>query len=52
MSRWIRPLLVLSGLAVVAYLVARIGPEAILSSFVTLDADGGKVLSVEAYGGA
>lgn len=36
MSRWIRPLLVLSGLAVVAYLVARIGPEAILSSFVTL----------------
>src|SRR5262249_30543042 len=35
-SRWIRPLLVLSGLAVVAYLVARIGPEAILSSFVTL----------------
>ena len=36
MSRWVRPLLVLSGLAVVAYLVARIGPEAILSSFVTL----------------
>jgi uncharacterized protein (TIRG00374 family) len=35
-SRWVRPLLVLSGLAVVAYLVARIGPEAILSSFVTL----------------
>lgn len=36
MSRWVRPLLVLTGLAVVAYLVARIGPEAILSSFVTL----------------
>ena len=36
MSRWVRPLLVLSGLAVVAYLIARIGPEAILSSFVTL----------------
>jgi uncharacterized protein (TIRG00374 family) len=35
-SRWVRPLLVLSGLAVVAYLVARIGPEAIVSSFVTL----------------
>jgi len=35
-SRWIRPLLVLTGLAVVAYLVARIGPAAILSSFVTL----------------
>jgi uncharacterized membrane protein YbhN (UPF0104 family) len=35
-SRWVRPLLVLSGLAVVTYLVARIGPEAILCSFVTL----------------
>jgi uncharacterized membrane protein YbhN (UPF0104 family) len=35
-SRWVRPLLVLSGLAVVAYLIARIGPEAILASFVTL----------------
>ena len=36
MSRWVRPLLVLTGLAVVAYLVAQIGPAAIWSSFVTL----------------
>jgi len=35
-SRWFRPLLVLSGLALVGYLVARIGPAAIWSSFVTL----------------
>ena len=36
MSRWFRPLLVLTGLALVGYLVARIGPAAIWSSFVTL----------------
>ena len=36
MSRFIRPLLVLGGLAVVGYLIARIGPAAIWSSFVTL----------------
>lgn len=36
MSRWLRPLLVLAGLAVVGYLVAQIGPGAIWSSFVTL----------------
>lgn len=36
MSRWLRPLLVLAGLAVVGYLVAQIGPAAIWSSFVTL----------------
>ena len=36
MSRWFRPLLVLTGLAVVGYLVAQIGPAAIWSSFVTL----------------
>lgn len=36
MTRWLRPLLVLGGLAVVAYLVAQIGPAAIWSSFVTL----------------
>jgi len=35
-SRWLRPLLVLTGLAVVAYLIAQIGPAAIWSSFVTL----------------
>jgi len=35
-SRWFRPLLVLTGLALVGYLVARIGPAAIWSSFVTL----------------
>jgi nucleoside recognition membrane protein YjiH len=35
-SRWFRPLLVLTGLAVVGYLVAQIGPAAIWSSFVTL----------------
>jgi uncharacterized protein (TIRG00374 family) len=35
-SRFIRPLLVLGGLAVVGYLIARIGPAAIWSSFVTL----------------
>jgi uncharacterized membrane protein YbhN (UPF0104 family) len=35
-SRWLRPLLVLAGLAVVGYLVAQIGPGAIWSSFVTL----------------
>jgi len=35
-SRWLRPLLVLTGLAVVAYLVAQIGPASIWSSFVTL----------------
>ena len=36
MSRWFRPLLVLTGLALVGYLVAQIGPAAIWSSFVTL----------------
>ena len=36
MSRWVRPLLVVTGLALVAYLVAQIGPAAIWSSFVTL----------------
>lgn len=36
MSRWLRPLLVLTGLAVVGYLVAQIGPAAIWASFVTL----------------
>ena len=36
MSRWLRPLLVLTGLAVVAYLIAQIGPTAIWSSFVRL----------------
>ena len=36
MSHWLRPLLVLTGLAVVGYLVAQIGPAAIWSSFVTL----------------
>ena len=36
MSRWIRRLLVLGGLAVVGYLIAQIGPGAIWSSFVTL----------------
>ena len=36
MSRWLRPLLVLTGLAVVGYLIVRIGPAAIWSSFVTL----------------
>ncbi len=36
MSRFVRPLLVLGGLAVVGYLIARIGPAAIWSSFVTL----------------
>ena len=36
MSRWLRPLLVLTGLAVVGYLVAQIGPAVIWSSFVTL----------------
>ena len=36
MSRWLRPLLVLAGLAVVGYLIAQIGPAAIWSSFVTL----------------
>jgi uncharacterized protein (TIRG00374 family) len=35
-SRWFRPLLVVIGLAMVAYLVAQIGPAAIWSSFVTL----------------
>jgi glycosyltransferase 2 family protein len=35
-SRWFRPLLVLTGMAVVGYLVAQIGPAAIWSSFVTL----------------
>jgi uncharacterized protein (TIRG00374 family) len=35
-SRWIRPLLVVTGLALVGYLVAQIGPAAIWSSFVTL----------------
>lgn len=36
MSRWFRPLLVVTGLALVGYLVAQIGPAAIWSSFVTL----------------
>ena len=36
MSRWLRPILVLTGLAVVGYLVAQIGPAEIWSSFVTL----------------
>ena len=36
MARWLRPLLVLTGLALVGYLVAQIGPAAIWSSFVTL----------------
>ena len=36
MSRWFRALLVLTGLALVGYLVAQIGPAAIWSSFVTL----------------
>lgn len=36
MTRWIRPLLVLTGLALVGYLVAQIGPAAIWSSFVRL----------------
>ena len=36
MSRWFRPLLVLTGLALVVYLVAQIGPAAIWASFVTL----------------
>ena len=36
MSRWLRPILVLAGLAVVAYLIVQIGPGAIWSSFVTL----------------
>lgn len=36
MPRWFRPLLVLTGLAVVAYLIAQIGPAAIWSSFVRL----------------
>jgi uncharacterized protein (TIRG00374 family) len=35
-SRWFRPLLVLTGLALVVYLVAQIGPAAIWASFVTL----------------
>jgi uncharacterized protein (TIRG00374 family) len=35
-SRWLRPLLVVLGLAVVGYLVARIGPGAIWSSFLVL----------------
>jgi uncharacterized protein (TIRG00374 family) len=35
-SRWLRPLLVLTGLALVGYLVAQIGPAAIWASFVTL----------------
>ena len=35
-THWIRPLLVLTGLALVSYLVAQIGPAAIWSSFVTL----------------
>jgi uncharacterized protein (TIRG00374 family) len=35
-ARWIKPLLVLIGLALVGYLVAQIGPAAIWSSFVTL----------------
>ena len=36
MSRWIRPFLVLTGLALVGYLVVQIGPAAIWSSFVIL----------------
>lgn len=36
MSRWVRPLLVLTGLAVVVYLVVQIGPGAIWASFATL----------------
>ncbi|MEX2224265.1 MAG: flippase-like domain-containing protein [Candidatus Rokuibacteriota bacterium] len=36
MARWLRPFLVLTGLALVGYLVAQIGPAAIWSSFVTL----------------
>lgn len=36
MSRWFRLVLVLTGLALVGYLVAQIGPAAIWSSFVTL----------------
>jgi uncharacterized protein (TIRG00374 family) len=35
-SRWLRPLLVLIGLALVGYLVAQVGPATIWSSFVTL----------------
>jgi len=35
-SRWLRPLLMLIGLALVGYLVAQIGPAAIWASFVTL----------------
>jgi uncharacterized protein (TIRG00374 family) len=35
-GRWLRTLLVLTGLALVGYLVAQIGPAAIWSSFVTL----------------
>jgi len=35
-SRWIRALLILTGLALVGYLVAQIGPAAIWSSFVIL----------------
>jgi len=36
MSRWLSALLVLTGLALVGYLVGQIGPAAIWSSFVTL----------------
>lgn len=36
MARWLRPLLVLTGLALVGYLVAQIGPAAVWASFVTL----------------
>ena len=36
MTRWLRPLLILIGLALVGYLVAQIGPAAIWASFVTL----------------
>lgn len=36
MSRWLRPVLMLTGLALVGYLVAQIGPAAIWASFVTL----------------
>jgi len=35
-TRWLRPLLVVAGVAVVAYLVVRVGPGVIWSSFVTL----------------
>jgi putative membrane protein len=35
-TRWFRPLLVVAGLAVVAYLVVQIGPAAIWSSLATL----------------